>query len=79
MDVFPCFLFNQLVRMDMKDSRSLAERVAGGLMRGVESLVSVVKLLGSRGCDWVCGRGGRGALWWRACGAGQWSVVAWVA
>ena len=60
MDVFPCFLFNQLVRMDMKDSRSLAERVAGGLMRGVESLVSVVKLLsGSRGCDWVCGGGGR--------------------
>ena len=47
--------------MDMKDRRSVAERVADGLMRCVESLVSVVKLLSrSRGCDWVCGGGGRG-------------------
>ena len=45
----------------MKDRRSVAERVADGLMRCVESLVSVVKLLSrSRGCDWVCGGGGRG-------------------
>lgn len=60
MDVFHVYCVIQWLKMDMKDRRSVAERVADGLMRCVESLVSVVKLLGSRGCDWVCGRGGRG-------------------
>lgn len=59
MDVFHVYCVIQWLKMDMKDRRSVAERVADGLMRCVESLVSVVKLLsGSRGCDWVCGGGG---------------------
>lgn len=63
MDVFHDLFVIQWL-MYMKDRRSVAERVADGLMRCAESAVSCVKLLSrSRGCGWVCG-GGRG----RGCG-----------